>query len=99
MGVKQINIPHDLSSVNLTKGTDTLQIKVTANCSWCYSDPNNVFSAGFLAAGSYVATNPPTTYGPYTPQNDGTVNVNAVTSGTCSPTGTTATPHTIVVSG
>jgi hypothetical protein len=99
MATKHLNIPNDLSSKQLTRGTDDIQITVTADCSWCYSDPNNVFANGFLAAGSYTATSPHTTYGPYTPANDGTVTVNAVTSGNCTTAGVTATPHTITVTG
>jgi hypothetical protein len=98
MGTKHLSIPNDLSSVNMTLGADDLEIKVTADCNWCYSDPNGVFANGFLAAGSYTATSPPTKYGPYTPSTTGTVTVNAVTSGDCSTSGITATPHSITVS-
>ena len=102
MPAKHLNIPNDLSSVNLNKGTDTLEITVTATCTWCYSDPNGVFPAppGFLAAGTYNVTTPHTKYGPYTPQNDGVIEFGVSIPPTpCSTTGITATGHTITVTG
>jgi hypothetical protein len=98
MPAKRLNIPGD-TNINLTKGVDTLEIVVTKNCSWCYSDPSTVFSNGLLAAGTYTATDPHTCYGPYVPSSTGTVNFDAPTSGTCNPNGgPTETIHTIVVS-
>lgn len=93
---KTLKIPNGMNNESLKKA-DTLYIEVDADCTWCYSDPNNVFPT-FLPAGSYSVTTPHTTYGPYTAENDGTVYFNAVTSGDCSPTGVTASGHTIVVS-
>jgi hypothetical protein len=102
MPAKHLNIPNDLQSVNLTKGVDTLEITVTATCTWCYSDPDGVFPAppGFLAAGTYNVTTPHTTYGPYTPQNDGIINFGvSIPPVPCSTEGIAATPHTITVTG
>jgi hypothetical protein len=102
MALKRLNIPNDLSSVELTKGADSLEIVVTATCTWCYSDPDGVFPdpPGFLAANTYQVTNPHTKYGPYTPQKDGSVNFNTSTPpATCDPDGITGTPQTITVSG
>jgi hypothetical protein len=93
---KTLTIPHDLSSLNMKVG-DSLQITVSADCTWCYSDPTPCFPGGLLPAGSYTATTPHTTYGPYLASAAGTVNVNAVTSGPCNPQGLTAVPHTIIV--
>ena len=94
---KTINIPHGLLGETLKKNTDSVSFKVTADCTFCYSDPTPCFPT-FMTAGSYTATTPPTVYGPYTPTADGTVNYNAVTSGTCSPTGElTATACSITV--
>jgi len=99
MATKRLSIPNDLSSMSMTHNTDNLTITVTADCTWCYSDPNGCFPNGLLAAGSYTATTPPTTYGPYTPTGTGTVNFNAVTSGTCNPDGgPAAAVHSITVS-
>lgn len=98
MATKHLSIPNDLKSVNMVHGTDDLIITVTADCAWCYSDPDNCFSNGFLADGSYTATTPHAAYGPYTPTIAGTVNVNAVKSGTCDPSGITGTLHSITVS-
>jgi len=81
---------------------DDLYIIVNDDCKWCYSpDPNSVFGApptGFLAAGSYTATTPPTTYGPYRPIATGSICYNAVASGDCTCTEITATGHSITVS-
>ncbi|HEU5458695.1 MAG TPA: hypothetical protein VFU68_08755 [Terracidiphilus sp.] len=86
-----------MSNESLNK-SDTLYIEVTQDCNWCYTmNPAGVFSS-FLPAGSYTATTPPTTYGPYTAAVAGTVNYNAVTSGDCSTAGITATVHSITVS-
>jgi hypothetical protein len=99
MATKHLNIPNDLKSINMTDGTDDLEITVTADCTWCYSDPDGVFPDGLLAAGSYTATNPHTAYGPYTPDGAGTVTFDAVTTGTCDPDGgITGTVHSITVS-
>jgi hypothetical protein len=94
---KTLKIPHGMNNESLKK-SDTLYIEVTDDCNWCYSmNPSGVFST-FLPAGTYTATTPHTTYGPYTAAIDGTVNYNAVTSGDCNPEGFTETGHTIVVS-
>lgn len=92
-----LHIPNDLVDVHLAVN-DTLSIEVMQTCTWCYSDPDGVFSS-MLAAGTYTATTPPTTYGPYTAVKTGTVAYNAVTSGDCVPgAGITATMHSITVS-
>lgn len=102
MAEKHLNIPNDLQSMTMTKGTDTLLITVTADCYWCYCDPNGVFqvpTSGFLASGFYAATNPHTNYGPYTPVNDGSVTFNAPTSQPCTLTSLKGVPQTITVTG
>ena len=102
MPSKQLNIPNDLSSITLNKGTDTIQITVTADCYWCYCDPNGVFEVppnGFLAPGFYAATTPHTSYGPYTPVNDGSVTINAPTSQPCTLNNLKGVPQTITVTG
>jgi hypothetical protein len=91
-----INLPNGLQGQRLKENTDSISFKVTETCTFCYSDPTPCFPT-FLANGTYTKTTPPTTYGPYMPTADGTVTYNAVTSGSCSTSGTTQTPHTIVV--
>jgi hypothetical protein len=80
---------------------DELYIIVNDDCTWCYKpDPNSVFAApptGFLAAGRYTNTTPPTRYGPYTPNAVGSICYNAVTSGDCDCSEITATGHSITV--
>lgn len=99
MATKHIHIPNNMSNHSLNKNQDNIDITVDADCTWCFSDPNGVFGnpSTLLAAGTYSKTTPPTTYGPYTPVNTGTVYFNAVTSGPCNPQGITATGHTIIV--
>jgi hypothetical protein len=98
MANKSLNIPNDLSSLTLKKNVDSVSITVTADCTWCYSDPDNCFPNGLLAPGYYAATNPHTTYGPYTPTNIGTVSDNAVRgNATCSTNDAKETVHSIQV--
>jgi hypothetical protein len=101
MPTKHIHIPDNMGNVSLNKNQDNIDITVNKDCIWCFSDPSFVFGnpSTLPAAGSYTKTSPPTTYGPFTPVNTGTVYFNAVTSGTCTPQGTTETGHTITVSG
>jgi hypothetical protein len=93
---KTINLPNGLLGESLKKGVDSISFKVTQTCTFCYSDPTPCFPT-FLAAGTYTATTPPTTYGPYTPNADGTVVYNAVTSGTCTTDQIDGTPCSITV--
>ncbi len=97
MADKTINLPHGLLGHSMKEDTDSVSFTVTADCTFCYSDPTPCFPT-FLPAGDYTATHPATTYGPYTPTAAGTVDYNAVTTGTCTPTGPDATPCTITVS-
>lgn len=102
MATKHLNIPNDLKSVNLNKGTDNLDITVTATCNWCFSDPDYVFGnpSTLLPPGLYNVTTPHTTYGPYTPQNDGTVTFNATIPPTpCTTSSPRGVPQTITVTG
>lgn len=102
MATKHLNIPNDLKSVNLNKGTDDLDITVTATCNWCFSDPDYVFGnpSTLLPPGLYNVTTPHTTYGPYTPQNDGTVTFNATIPPTpCTTSSPRGVPQTITVTG
>src|SRR3974377_2270950 len=101
MATKHIHT-NNLQNENLNKNQDNLDITVNASCNWCFDDPDGVFGnpSTLLPAGTYTATDPPTTYGPYTPVNDGTVLFNAVpTNQTCTTATITATGHTITVSG
>lgn|SRR6185437_5264498 len=75
---KPLNIPNAMSSLTLKKNVDSVTITVTADCTWCYEDPNGCFANGFLAPGYYQATNPHTSYGPYTPTNTGSVGIGSV---------------------
>jgi hypothetical protein len=99
MATKHLHIPGSMSNQSLNKTQDNLDITVNNDCTWCFSDPDGVFGnpSTLLAPGTYTATNPHTTYGPYTPVATGTVYFNAVTSGPCNPTGITGTGHTIIV--
>jgi len=99
MSTKHLHITGNMQNQTLKKGQDDLDITVNHDCTWCFSDPDGVFGnpSTLLAAGSYSATNPHTTYGPYIPVATGTVYFNAVTSGPCNPQGITATGHTIIV--
>jgi hypothetical protein len=96
---KPLNIPHDMSSATLKKNVDSVTITVTADCTWCYDDPDNCFGNGFLAPGYYTATTPHTSYGPYTPSNTGSVGIGSVTGNNpCSATqNPTATMKSITV--
>ena len=88
---KTLPIPSS-DQVNMKK-KDSLTIRVTQTCQWCYSDPNGVFPT-FLAAGQVQ----PGDYGPYTAENTGTVLYGCPTSGNCTPGASiTATGHTITV--
>jgi hypothetical protein len=94
---KTIELPHGLLGESMKKNADSISFKVTATCTFCYSDPTPCFPS-FLPAGTYTATTPPTTYGPYTPDQTGTVIYNAsIPPLPCTTSGTVATPHTITV--
>ena len=84
MATKTLSIPNDLKSMQLAVG-DALEIIVTEDCTWCYApSPTDCFNPppdGFLAAGYYAATTPPTTYGSYTAIAGGTIYINAVPIG------------------
>jgi hypothetical protein len=98
MAKKTLNLPHQDNFP--LKTVDTLYLKITQDCNWCYSDPTGVFGQppdGFLAPGLYKATKPPTVYGPYKPQHKGDVTFETTPPGTpC--TVKDFTPHTITVS-
>jgi hypothetical protein len=101
MATKQLNLPGNLSNVNMNKNQDKLSISFKEACTWCYSDPNGVFGNPSVlpAPGYYQKTTPPTSFDNIQPVADGTVSYNAVTSGDCNPEGITATGHTITVTG
>lgn len=93
-----LNIPGD-QNLNGVKTGDTVAITCTANegCTWCYSDPDNVFANGFLANGSYDKG----ALGTFTAVNPGTVNFDGVKGKNqpCNPDGgIKAAIHTIIVS-
>jgi hypothetical protein len=92
---------NNLQNVTLICNQDNLDITVNDDCTWCFADPDGVFGdpPQLLPAGSYTKTDPPTTYGAYTPIKSGTVYFNAVRTGNCDPYGVTETGHTITVSG
>jgi len=92
-----INLPHGLANHRMKKNVDSISFKVTDDCNFCYSDPTPCFPS-FMPAGSYTATNPPTTYGPYTPTQTGTVHYNATIPPTpCTVTGKKETASSITV--
>jgi hypothetical protein len=98
MANKTLNLPHH-TDVPMTM-KDTLRIKVTQDCNWCYSDPKGVFGPppdDFLAAGFVKKRTK--AYGPYKPNYPGTVRFDATDPGTaCEIKQTILTPHTITVS-
>jgi len=100
MSKKVLNLPHHVD-IHMTMN-DTLYIKVSDDCNWCYSDKTGVFGPPpkeFLAPGFYAATKPPTEYGPYKPQHTGSVQFDATDPGTtCDLKRKGLTPHTITVS-
>lgn len=98
MSNKTINLPNGVEGHKMKKNVDSISFEVTADCNFCYSpDPSPCFP-NFMAAGSYTATNPPTTYGPYTPTQAGTVVYNASVPPTpCSVTGIKGTASSIIV--
>lgn len=97
MGNKVINLPNGLVNHTMKKNVDSISFKVMSDCTFCYSDPTPCFPS-FMAAGTYTATNPPTVYGPYTPDQVGTVLCgDSVPPNPCSVTGLTATASSITV--
>jgi hypothetical protein len=97
MSNKTINLPNGVEGHRMKKNVDSISFKVTADCNFCYSDPTPCFPS-FMPAGNYTATNPPTTYGPYTPNQAGTVVYNASVPPTpCSLTGIKGTACSITV--
>jgi hypothetical protein len=74
-----IDLPHGLlGGYTMKENTDSISFKVKATCTFSYSDPTPCFPS-FLPAATYTATNPPTIYGPYTPNQAGTVECRATT--------------------
>ena len=100
MADKILNIPHG-SDYPVTKG-DNLYIHVNADCTWCYTDPDNCFPGGLLANGNYAQQTGNNKYGPYLAQNDGSVGFDSPPgfNQPCTPGAKPiATGHSIVVSG
>ena len=94
---KTITLPNGLLSESLKKGVGSISFTVTQTCTFCYSDPTPCFPT-FMAAGNYTATTPPTTYGPYTPNADGTVLYGtSIPPAACSYTGDKETACSITV--
>ena len=97
MSNKTIKLPDGVEGHRMKKNVDTISFTVTKDCTFCYSDPTPCFPT-FMAAGSYTATTPPTTYGPYTPTAAGTVVYNASKPPTpCTLTGIKGTASSITV--
>lgn len=95
MSNHNLNIPSD-GNLNNVKVGDTVTVHVTADCIWCYSDPDDVFADGFLPDNSYSKGYVSSAYPAVNP---GTVNFNTVESGDCDPDGGIGgAPHTITVS-
>jgi len=99
MGNKVFDLPNGLTNHRMQKNVDSVSFKVVSDCTFCYSDPTPCFpSGGFMAAGSYTATNPPTTYGPFTPNQAGTVLCgDSIPPNPCSTSSLTATASSITV--
>lgn len=96
---KYLNIPHDDNFP--VKTGDNLYIHVTAECTWCYTDPDNCFPGGLLANGTYSQQTSGQNHGPYPAVNVGSVGFDSPPGANqpCIPTGgTKATGYTIVVS-
>jgi hypothetical protein len=97
MSNKIIEIPHSLLGHTMKENTDSISFTVTADCTFCYSDPTPCFPS-FMAAKTYTATTPPTTYGPYTPNKTGTVLCGtSIPPAACSYTGDKETACSITV--
>lgn len=97
-----IEIPNGSGDPTMSHA-DELDIKVTAACNWCFSDPNGIFplppdSDALPATGTTLQTG---TYGPYTPLPDksGVIDFNAVdTDKKCKVERPVATLRSITVS-
>jgi hypothetical protein len=94
-----LNVPGDPNLTPAQGDSVTIKCDNPLGFTWCYTDNNTpkVFADGFLANGSYG----PSSHGPYTAVNPGTVQYQGVLDQNqpCTPEGITATGHTIVVSG
>ena len=91
-----LNVPDD-PNLNGVKVGDSVTITCTDNdgCTWCYSDPDDVFEGNFLACGSYDKG----ALGTYTTVNPGKVFYDGVKGKNkpCNPEGDPDTGHTILV--
>jgi hypothetical protein len=97
MADKIIEIPYSLLGHTMKENIDSISFKVTADCTFCYSDPTPCFPT-FMAAKTYTVTSPPTTYGPYTPNKAGTVLCGtSIPPVTCTYTGDKETACSITV--
>jgi hypothetical protein len=97
MADKIIEIPYSLLGHTMKENIDSISFKVTADCTFCYSDPTPCFST-FMAAKTYTVTSPPTTHGPYTPNKAGTVLCGtSIPPVTCTYTGDKETACSITV--
>lgn len=99
-----IEIPN--GSVNASmKNADELYIKVTENCTWCFSDPNGIFpvapAANSLPANNSQVTTANSPYGPCVPISGKTGTVtygSSIPPAPCTLQKTTGTlSHTITV--
>jgi hypothetical protein len=71
-----LGIPASLSNIKMAANMHDLYIVITADCNWCYSDPDGCFSPKqFLKQGTKRKGH---VYGPYTPIKKGKVFINAV---------------------
>lgn len=92
---KKLTIPNNGGDLKMNKKQDQVEIHVSQTCQWCYNDPDNVFPK-FLPMGQVS----PGTYGPYIPQNDGTVTYGCPLNPPCTPgVEKMKTGHTITVTG
>lgn len=99
-----IQIPNGTGNLSMPN-TDGLRIHVTAACTWCFSDPNNIFpttgnnalpaSGTTLQEGWYPGVN--SAYQP-TAGVTGTINFNtSAPNTTCNVTGPECIPRSITV--
>lgn len=99
MPTKQINT-NNLQNVSMNKNQDKLEITINASCVWCFKDDQGVFgNPSTLLPNNTYYVNGPTSYGPMTAVNNGTVSFNVAPVGSSCTADKKETGHTITVTG